>query len=62
MAEDGIMEDMVQTEMREDISMGGKNDQPFAFLLRLMQSNGKPLPTGGFIGRVLAQMLHEVVG
>ena len=31
-------------------------------LLRVTQSNGRPLPIGGFTGRVMAQMLHEVAG
>ena len=31
-------------------------------LLGVTQSNGKPLPIGGFIGRAMAQMLHEVAG
>ena len=31
-------------------------------LLRVTQSNGKPLPIGGFTGRAIAQMLHVVAG
>ena len=27
-----------------------------------MQSNGKPLPMGGFTDRAMSQMLHEVAG
>ena len=30
--------------------MGEKNDLPFVLLLRVTQSNGKPLPIGGFTG------------
>ena len=42
--------------------MGEKNDQPFALLLRVTQSNDKPLPVGGFTAWVISQMLHEVAG
>ena len=31
-------------------------------LLRVTQLNGKPLPIGGFTGRAMSQMLHEVAG
>ena len=31
-------------------------------LLRVIQSNGKPLPIGGFTGRTMSQMLNEVAG
>ena len=36
--------------------------QPFVLLLKVTQSNGKPLPIGGFTGRAMLQMLHEVAG
>ena len=42
--------------------MGDHSGQPFVLLLRVMQSNGKPLPIGGFTGRAMSQMLHEVAG
>ena len=61
MVEGGIMEDVVKTEMGEDPSMGDKNDQPFALFLTVIQSNGKPLPIGGFADQVMSQMLQEVV-
>ena len=28
----------------------------------MTQLNGKPLPTGGFTGRAMSQMLHEAAG
>ena len=31
-------------------------------MLREIQSNGKSLPIGGFTGRAMSQMLHEVAG
>ena len=32
------------------------------FMLKVTQSNGKPLPIGGLTGRAMSQMLHEVAG
>ena len=40
--------------------MGDQSGQPFVLLLRVMQSNGKPLPLGGFTGTAMSQMLHKV--
>ena len=60
MTEGGIMEDVVKTEVEEDTSMGDKDDQPFALLLRVTQLNGKPLPIGVFMGWAMSQTLHEV--
>ena len=30
------------------------------YILRVAQSNGKPLPIGGFTGRTMSQMLHDI--
>ena len=27
-----------------------------------MQANGRPLPTGGFMSRAMAQMIHDIMG
>ena len=62
MVENGNMEELVKTEVGEDTYMGDENEQPFALLLRVTQSNGKPLPIGGFTGRSMSQMLYEVAG
>ena len=62
MAENGNMDEVVKTEVGEDTFVGDWNEQPFALLLRVTQSNGKPLPIGGFTGRTMSQMLHEVAG
>ena len=61
-AEDGKIEEVVNTKVGEDTFVGDQNEQPFALLLRVTQSNGKPLPIGGFTGRAMSQMLHEVAG
>ena len=41
---------------------GDQIGQPFVLLLRVTQFNGKPLPIGGFTGRAMSQMLHEIAG
>ena len=56
------MNEMIKTEEGDDPFMGDLSGQPFVLLLRVMPSNGKPLPIGGFTGRAMSQMLHEVVG
>ena len=45
-----------------DPYMGEMSGQPFVLLLRVTQSNCKPLPKGGFTGRAMSQMIHEVAG
>ena len=62
MAENGNMDEVVKTEVGEDTFVGDWNEQPLALLLRVTQSNGKSLPIGGFTGRVMSQMLHEIAG
>ena len=56
------MNEMLKTEEGDDLYIGYQNGQPFVLLLRVTQSNGKPLPIGGFTGRAMSQMLHEVAG
>ena len=62
MAEKSDMNGMLKTEEGDDPYMGDQNGQPFVLLLRVTQSDGKPLPIGGFTGRAMSQMLHEVPG
>ena len=62
MAEKNDMSEIIKTEEGDDLHRRDWNDQPFMLLLRVTQSNGKPLPIGGFTGRAMAQMLHEVAG
>ena len=62
MAEGNDMNEMSKVEDEEDSCKGDRNEQPFVLLLKVMQSSGKPLPTGGFTGSVMAQMLHDVAG
>ena len=62
MAEESDLNDMLKTEEGDDPYMGDQNGQPFVLLLRVTQSNGKTVPIGGFMGRAMSQMLHEVAG
>ena len=47
MAEGSDMNEVMKTEEGDDPFMGDWSGQPFVLLLRMMQSNGKPLPIGG---------------
>ena len=62
MAKRSDMNEMIYTEEGDDPFMGDQSGQPFVLLLRVMPSNGKPLLIGGFTGRAMSQMLHEVAG
>ena len=62
MAKGSDMNEMIKVEDGEDSYRGDRNEQPFVLLLKVMQSSGKPLPIGGFTGRVMAQMLHDIAG
>ena len=39
--------------MGADTSTGDESSQQFALILRVSQSNGKPLPVGGFTGQAI---------
>ena len=56
------MNEIKKTEEVDDPYMGDWSGQPFVLLLRVTQSTGKPLPIGGFAGRAMSQMPHEVAG
>ena len=62
MAEGSDINEMIKTGEGNDPFMGDQRGQPFVLLLRVTQSNGKPLPIGGFADRVMSQMLYEVAG
>ena len=48
MAKESDMNEMLKMEEGSDPYMGDQSGQPFVFLLRVTQFNGKPLPIGGF--------------
>ena len=50
MAEVGVMEELVKAEVGDDTSIGDESSQQFALLLKVTQSNGRPLSVGGFTG------------
>ena len=60
MTEESDMNEMLQNEEGDDPYKGEQNGQPFVLLLRVIQVNGKPLPIGGFTGRAMSQILHEI--
>ena len=62
MAMGSDMNEVIKTEEGGDTFMGDWNEQPFVLLLRMTQSNGKPLPIGRFTGRAISQVLNGVAG
>ena len=62
MAEGNDLSGEVKVEEEEGYLEEDKREHLFVLLLRVTQANGKPLPMGGFTGRVMAQMLYEIVG
>ena len=60
MAEGNDMGEEVKVEEEEGYLGEDKREQSFVLLLRVTQANGKPLPIGGFTGRMMAQMLYEI--
>ena len=62
MAKESDMNEMLQNDEGDDPRKGDRNGQPFVLLLRVTQANRKPLPIGGFTGRAMSQMLHEITG
>ena len=62
MARESDMNEVIKTEEGDDPFMGDWSGQPFVLLLRVIQSNGKPLLIGWFTDRAMSQMLQEVAG
>ena len=62
MAKGSDMNEVIKTEDGDDPFMGDWSGQSFVLLLRVTQSNGKPLPIGECTGRAMSQMLREVAG
>ena len=60
MAKESDMDEMLKTDVGSDPYMGDWSRQPFVLLLRVTQSNGKPLPIGEFTDTAMSQMLHKV--
>ena len=59
-AEGNDISEEVKVEEEEDYLGKDKREKSFVLLLRVTQPKGKPLPIGGFTGRVMAQMLYEI--
>ena len=62
MAEGNSMSEEVGAEDKEGYLGDDKREQAFVLLLRVIQANGKPLPTSGFTSRAMVQMLYEIAG
>ena len=62
MTEGSDMNEMIKTEEGDDPYMGDWRKEPFVLLLRVTQSNGKPLPIGGFTGRACHKCYMKLLG
>ena len=62
MAKGNEINEVIKTEEGDDSYMGDQNRQPFVLLLRVTQSNGKPLPIGGFTGRPCHKCCMKLLG
>ena len=61
MAEGNDMSEEVKIEEEGGYLGEDKREQSFVLLLRVTQANSKPLPTGGFTGRAMAQR-YDIAG
>ena len=61
MAEGNDVEEVMKVEEGDEHHHLDPRDCLFVLLLRATQANGRPLPIGGFTGRAMTQMLHEIV-
>ena len=62
MAKGNDMGEEVKVEEEEGYLREDKREQSFVLLLRVTEASGKPLPIGGFTGRVMAQILYQMAG
>ena len=56
------IEEIMQVEEGDECHHPDLRDQQFVLLLRVTQANDRPLPTGGFMNRAMAQMIHDIMG
>ena len=52
--------EVMKVEEGDECCHADPKDQLFVLLLRVTQTNGRPLLIGGFTSRVMTQMIHEI--
>ena len=57
-----VIEEMVQVEEGDECHHTDPKDRLFVLLLRVTQTNGRPLPIAGFMSRAMTQMIHDIMG
>ena len=57
-----VIKEIAQVEEDDECHCTDPKDQLFVLLLRVTQANGRPLPIGGFTGRAMTQMIHDIMG
>ena len=60
--EEEVIGDVVKVEEDDECHCIDAKDRLFVLLLRVTQTNGRPLPIGGFTGRAMTQMMHDKMG
>ena len=57
-----IIKEIAQVEEGDEYHCTDPKDRLFVLLLRVTQTNGRPLPIGGFMSRAMTQMVHDITG
>ena len=57
-----VIKEIAQAEEGDDYHHTDLKDQLFLLPLRVTQTNGRPLPIGGFTRRAMLQMIHDIMG
>ena len=62
MAEENEIEEAVKVEEGDEHCHTDPKDRLFVLLMRVTQTNGRPLPIGGFTSRAMTEMIHKIMG
>ena len=57
-----VIKEIAQVEEGDEYHHTDPKDQLFVLPLRVTQTNGRPLPIGGFMSRAMTQMIHDITG
>ena len=57
-----VIEEIAQVEEGDEYHHTDPKDRLFVLLLTVTQTNGRPLPIGGFMSRAMTQMIHDIMG
>ena len=60
--EEEVIEEIVKVEEGDEWHCIDPKDWLFVLLLKVTQTNGRPLPSGGFTSKAMTQMIHDIMG